>query len=172
MAGAHLDSVEAGPGINDNGRGTRADRVDGVCRRPVLPAAAGHRAVPDFGMIGSPNAAYFVYDGDDSDGVGAGPDPYGSAQIEQAFVDYLASIDVPPERTDFSGRSDYGPFIAVGISSGGLFTGVEGIKTEDRPPRGAVRRARRRPVLPPGLRQTSAIPTARRWTATVTPQHS
>jgi len=123
-------------------------------------------------MIGSPNAAYFVYDGDDSDGVGAGPDPYGSAQIEQAFVDYLASIDVRrSERTSAAGRTT-DRFIAVGISSGGLFTGVEGIKTEDRPPRGAVRRARRRPVLPPCVRQTSAIPTARRWTATVTPQHS
>jgi Zn-dependent M28 family amino/carboxypeptidase len=31
--------------------------------------------------------------------------------------------------TDFSGRSDYGPFIEVGIPSGGLFTGAEGINT-------------------------------------------
>jgi hypothetical protein len=29
-------------------------------------------------------------------------------------------------RRDFSGRSDYGPFIAVGIPSGGLFTGAAG----------------------------------------------
>ncbi|MBY8854321.1 M28 family peptidase, partial [Saccharothrix sp. MB29] len=43
----------------------------------------------NFDMIGSPNAGYFVYDGDDSDGVGAGAGPYGSAQIEKAFVDYL-----------------------------------------------------------------------------------
>ena len=27
------------------------------------------------------------------------------------------------------GRSDYGPFIAAGIPSGGLFTGAEGIKS-------------------------------------------
>jgi len=75
-------------------------------------------------MIGSLNAAYFVYDGDDSDGEGAGPDPVGSADIEQTFVDYLASIGVESEGTDVSGRSDYGPFIAVGIPSGGLFTGL------------------------------------------------
>jgi Zn-dependent M28 family amino/carboxypeptidase len=31
--------------------------------------------------------------------------------------------------TEFSGRSDYGPFIAVGIPAGGLFTGAEGVKT-------------------------------------------
>ena len=37
----------------------------------------------------------------------------------------------PYKGTDFSGRSDYGPFIAVGIPSGGLFTGAEGIKTAE-----------------------------------------
>ena len=36
---------------------------------------------------------------------------------------------LPFKGTDFTGRSDYGPFIAVGIPSGGLFTGAEGIKT-------------------------------------------
>ena len=36
---------------------------------------------------------------------------------------------LPFKGTDFSGRSDYGPFIAAGIPSGGLFTGAEGIKT-------------------------------------------
>ena len=29
-------------------------------------------------VIGSPNFVYFIYDGDDSDGVGAGPGPEGS----------------------------------------------------------------------------------------------
>ena len=32
---------------------------------------------------------------------------------------------------DFTGRSDYGPFIAAGIPAGGLFTGAEGIKTAE-----------------------------------------
>src|SRR4030067_3663882 len=36
---------------------------------------------------------------------------------------------LPFKGTDFSGRSDYGPFIAVGFPSGGLFTGAEGLKT-------------------------------------------
>ena len=35
----------------------------------------------------------------------------------------------PWSATDFDGRSDYGPFIAVGIPAGGIFTGAEGIKT-------------------------------------------
>ena len=81
-------------------------------------------------MIGSPNAGYFVYDGNNSDGTGAGPGPYGSAQIEKTFTDFFADrLDVPTEGTDFDGHSDYGEFIAQGIPAGGLFTGAEGVKT-------------------------------------------
>ena len=36
------------------------------------------------------------------------------------------------EPTAFDGRSDYGPFIDVGIPAGGLFTGAEGIKTAEQ----------------------------------------
>jgi Zn-dependent M28 family amino/carboxypeptidase len=81
-------------------------------------------------MIGSPNFVY-IYDGDDSDGVGAGAGPEGSAQIEALFESFYEGRGLPYKGTDFSGRSDYGPFIAVGIPSGGLFTGAEGIKTPE-----------------------------------------
>ncbi|GLW65172.1 aminopeptidase [Actinomadura rubrobrunea] len=83
----------------------------------------------NYDMIGSPNAGYFVYDGDDSDGVGAGPGPAGSAEIERVIQEYFAGIGVPTRGTDFDGRSDYGPFIRAGIPAGGTFTGAEGIKT-------------------------------------------
>lgn len=84
----------------------------------------------NFDMIASPNYGIFVYDGDDSDGVGAGPGPAGSAQLERDINEYLDRRGIPHEGTDFTGRSDYGPFIEVGIPSGGTFTGAEGIKTE------------------------------------------
>ncbi|MFI9150559.1 M28 family metallopeptidase [Streptomyces sp. NPDC053367] len=84
----------------------------------------------NFDMIASPNAAYFVFDGDDSDATGAGPGPEGSAQLEKGITDFLDSKGIPHEGTDFTGRSDYGPFIEVGIPAGGTFTGAEGIKTE------------------------------------------
>lgn len=160
MAGAHLDSVEEGPGINDNGSGTAA-LLETALRLGAWPDV--HNAVRfawwgaeeagllgskayvaalapqqrrdlalylNFDMVASPNAAYFAYDGDDSDHDGAGPGPAGSAAIEQAFVDYLSRRrHVPVEGTDFDGRSDYGPFIEAGIPSGGLFTGAEDIKT-------------------------------------------
>lgn len=158
MIGAHLDSVNAGPGIQDNGSGSAAilevaEQMSKV--KPVnkvrfvlwgaeesglvgsiyyvnnLPAAelAKIALYLNFDMIASPNFVYFVYDGDDSDGVGAGPGPTGSAQIENLFEAYYGRAGLPFKGTDFSGRSDYGPFIARGIPSGGLFTGAEGLKT-------------------------------------------
>ncbi|MBW4719630.1 M28 family metallopeptidase [Saccharothrix obliqua] len=160
FAGAHLDSVGVGPGINDNGTGSAglletalrlggSPRVHNAVRfgwwgaeeLGLLGSTAYVRSLTfeqqldialylNFDMIGSPNAAYFVYDGDDSDGVGAGPGPYGSGQIERAFVDYLTvEKRVQVEGTDFTGRSDYGEFIRQGIPAGGLFTGAEGVKT-------------------------------------------
>jgi Zn-dependent M28 family amino/carboxypeptidase len=160
MVGAHLDSVNAGPGINDNGSGSAAllevaEQMAKVKPKNTLRFAwwAAEESglvgstyyVNDltqeqqddialylnFDMIGSPNHVFFVYDGDDSDGVGAGPGPAGSAEIEEFFEGFYDSVGEPFKGTDFSGRSDYGPFIAVGIPSGGLFTGAEGIKTPD-----------------------------------------
>lgn len=88
----------------------------------------------NFDMLGSPNFVRFVYDGDGSDTPTAGPN--GSKNIEKVFLDYfeLSADDLAPlatEPTAFDGRSDYGPFIAVGIPAGGLFSGAEGFKTAE-----------------------------------------
>ena len=87
----------------------------------------------NFDMVGSPNFVRFVYDGDLSDSPpppsGA---PEGSAQIEELFLDYFADQGLATLPTAFDGRSDYGPFIEVGIPAGGLFTGAEGIKTAEQ----------------------------------------
>jgi len=160
MAGAHLDSVNAGPGINDNGSGSAsilevAEQMAKVKPRnkvrfawwgaeeanlvgstyyvnSLSPAEKDKITLYlNFDMVGSPNHVFFIYDGDDSDAVGAGPGPSGSAQIEKLFETYFTQVGKPFKGTDFSGRSDYGPFIAAGIPSGGLFTGAEGIKTAE-----------------------------------------
>ena len=95
-------------------------------------------AMLNFDMIASPNFVRFVYDGDLSDSEPPDPDaedggaPAGSAQIEQLFLDYFASQGLETEPTAFDGRSDYGPFIEVGIPAGGLFTGAEGIKSPEQ----------------------------------------
>ena len=83
----------------------------------------------NFDMVGSPNYVRFVYDGDGSDTELAGPP--GSDAIEKIFTDYFTSQGLASAPTEFSGRSDYGPFIAVDIPAGGLFTGAEGIKTAE-----------------------------------------
>jgi aminopeptidase Y len=158
VVGAHLDSVNAGPGINDNGSGSAAILEAAEQMAKVKPrnkvrfawwgaeesglvgstyyvnnlSEAERDQITlylNFDMVGSPNHVFFIYDGDNSDGVGAGPGPDGSAQIEKAFEWYFDSVGQPYKGTDFSGRSDYGPFIAAGIPAGGLFTGAEGIKT-------------------------------------------
>jgi aminopeptidase Y len=158
MVGAHLDSVNAGPGIQDNGSGSAAILEVAQQMAKVKPVNKVRFALwgaeesglvgstyyinnlsqeqrnkivlyLNFDMIGSPNHVFFIYDGDDSDGVGAGSGPAGSAQIEKLFEAYYTNRGIPFKGTDFTGRSDYGPFIAIGIPSGGLFTGAEGIKS-------------------------------------------
>ena len=158
MVGAHLDSVNAGPGLQDNGSGSAAILEVAQQMSKVKPrnkvrfalwgaeesglvgstyyvnnlAQADRDKIAlylNFDMIGSPNHVFFIYDGDDSDGVGAGPGPAGSEQIEDVFESFFTNAGIPYKGTDFSGRSDYGPFIAAGIPAGGLFTGAEGIKT-------------------------------------------
>lgn len=161
VVGAHLDSVPEGPGINDNGSGSAAllemalqlaemgvepvnqlrfawwgaeeaglhgsqAYVDSLSARDIKNIAVNL----NFDMIGSPNFVRFVYDGDGSATGTAGPN--GSGNIEQIFLDYFAGQGLPVEPTAFDGRSDYGPFIAMGIPAGGLFTGAEGIKTDEQ----------------------------------------
>ena len=81
-------------------------------------------------MMGSPNFARFVYDGDGTlDGEGGPP---GSDVIEEVFTDYFDRHRLASEPTPFDGRSDYFAFINVGIPAGGLFSGAEGIKTPEQ----------------------------------------
>jgi Zn-dependent M28 family amino/carboxypeptidase len=85
----------------------------------------------NFDMVASPNYVRFVYDGDGSDNLDIGPGPVGSDLIESLFNDYFKGRGLATEPTAFDGRSDYGPFIEVGIPAGGTFSGAEGIKTAE-----------------------------------------
>jgi hypothetical protein len=163
MAGAHLDSVTEGPGINDNGSGSAAlletalmmantkslntlrfawwaaeeqglvgsaDYVAGLPRDELDRIAL----YQNYDMVGSPNYIFMVYDADETtfpapEGVTIPP---GSEAIEDIYESYYTLIGEPYDDTEFSGRSDYEAFILAGIPSGGLFTGAEGIKTEEQ----------------------------------------
>jgi Zn-dependent M28 family amino/carboxypeptidase len=88
-------------------------------------------AMLNFDMLGSSNYARFVYDGDNSTntGIAKKSGPEGSGYIEKVFLDYFAKEQLATHPTAFDGRSDYGPFIEVGIPAGGLFSGAEGLKS-------------------------------------------
>ena len=163
MLGAHLDSVAEGPGINDNGSGSAAllelaqtlgssPKTNNAIRfgwwgaeeLGLIGSTKYVEKLPfqrqldiamylNFDMIGSPNAGYFVYDGNETLGQGPIPAPPGSAEIEQTFVSFFNDrLKVQTEDTEFDGRSDYEAFILKGIPAGGLFTGAEDIKTQDQ----------------------------------------
>jgi aminopeptidase S len=152
MFGAHLDSVAAGPGINDNGSGVATLLV--VSERlaempppertirfafwgaeengPFGSAAyvdqladddrAGIRAYLNFDMLGSPNFVRFVY----AEARAAS----GSEALTDLFADYFEGAGLAWEPIDLQGDTDHGPFIAAGIPTGGLFSGGIEPKTD------------------------------------------
>ena len=160
MAGAHLDSVTVGPGINDNGSGTSAlleiaeemaktrtnnkvrfawwgaeenglvGSIDWVVRQDELGELANVALYLNFDMIGSPNFVRFIYDGDNSDTGAPGDNPPGSGAIEKVFERYFRRL--PTEPTVVGDRSDHFAFAAFGIPVGGLFTGAEELKTPEQ----------------------------------------
>lgn len=157
VVGAHLDSVPEGPGINDNGTGVatllhlaevhaaRGPRPVGIrlafwaAEEVGLVGSLAHvdRLSDDdldltlgylnYDMVGSPNPARFVYDGDGSE-LGAPeslPIPAANTTIEAAYRDHFGALDLAVEPTPYDGRSDYLGFALVGVPTGGLFTGAE-----------------------------------------------
>jgi Zn-dependent M28 family amino/carboxypeptidase len=158
MAGAHLDSVPAGPGINDNGSGSAvllevAQQLGQLQPENTLRFAwwgaeeiglvGSTEWVNDqseeeldrialylnFDMVGSPNYVFMVYDANESSFVAPVDVPEGSEAIEATFESFYTWAGVPYDDTAFSGRSDYQAFINNGIPSSGLFTGAETPKT-------------------------------------------
>ncbi len=162
MAGAHLDSVQDGPGINDNGSGSAALLETALMMANVKPqntirfawwgaeedGLLGSQAYVDglsdaevdriamymnYDMVGSPNYVQMVYDADESS-FDVAPDfvPPGSTAIEDLYERYYTLIGEPYDDAEFSGRSDYEAFILEDIPSGGLFTGAEEPKTAEQ----------------------------------------
>ncbi|WEW59971.1 Leucyl aminopeptidase yscIV [Emydomyces testavorans] len=159
MLGSHSDSVDAGPGINDNGSGTIGIftiakalvnyRVNNAVRFAWWTAEefgllgseyyVAHlndaeirkiRLYLNFDMIGSPNYVNSIYDGDGSAYNMTGPP--GSGEIEHLFEKYFDEKGWPHVPSAFTGRSDYAAFIQKNIPSGGLFTGAEVVKTPEQ----------------------------------------
>jgi aminopeptidase S len=143
MAGAHLDSVDAGPGMNDDGSGVAAvlEVAEQLASRPLAGDAAlrvGFWAAEEIGLVGSRRyvdslsaaerrriRAYLNLDMVGSPGgrsaVYEGQGEEGRA-IEAELRKGLPP-DAPQER--LGGASDHASFAAVDIPVGGLFTGLD-----------------------------------------------
>jgi hypothetical protein len=149
VLGAHLDSVQAGAGINDDGSGTtlileiaRALESFGVKNKVRLCWWGAE----ELGLIGSKyytqhlnateannilaylnfdmvSRGYFgVFDGDGSSFNLSGA--AGSAAIEKLFVDDFTKKGINVTAARFTGGSDYQSFMNIGKPVGGLHTGT------------------------------------------------
>lgn len=135
MAGGHLDSVPAGPGLNDNGSGVAAllhiaerladedrplrfgfwgaEEIGLVgSRRYVTGLSRAERrriaAYVNLDMVGSPDSESEVYDGDRSIGTALRRHlPRGTGEVQ------------------LEGNSDHASFERSGIPVGGIFTGLD-----------------------------------------------
>jgi aminopeptidase S len=149
MAGAHLDSVSSGPGINDNGSGSA-----GVLETALAYAAGGQTprnrlrfgfwGAEELGLLGSkyyvnnlPAAErdkielYLNFDMIASPNPGYfvyNDNPAGNGARDD-LVAYFASKNVQTEFIDVQGRSDHAAFRSLGIPTAGTFSGAEGTKT-------------------------------------------
>ena len=157
MIGAHLDSVEDGPGIVDNGSGV-ASLLEIATQLGAAPSVQNKVRFAFFGdeesgaqgssgyveglsaadrkkiklylnvdMVASPNGGYFVQGGKGGDRETAGPP--GSARIGRVLADQLAKAGVTnPKIIEFVG-DDESAFVEAGIPVGGAENGDDGEKT-------------------------------------------
>jgi len=154
FAGAHSDSVLAGPGLNDNGSGAMTllevarQLANFEVRNAVRLAwwsaeelglkgslhytenlagveAAKIRMFLDYDMMASPNHKYEIYNSDDSE------NPAGSSALRDMYVAWYEKHGLNYTLQPFDGRSDYVGFVEIGVPSSGIDAGVEEIKTRE-----------------------------------------
>ncbi|HSO92349.1 MAG TPA: M20/M25/M40 family metallo-hydrolase [Arthrobacter sp.] len=159
VVGGHLDSVQKGPGINDNGSGVAAvletarwmketgikpanrvrfafwsaeeDDLDGSRHYIDELSAAEVRRTAVYLNVDIVASPNGVRSFHDGDGSDFGhAGPAGSQEIEDVFFRYFEENSLPAETTGFEGGSDYKPFVKAGIPSGGLFSGDVKSKTK------------------------------------------
>jgi len=151
-SGSHLDSVEEGPGINDDGSGS-ATNLEIALNMARLSIRLNYKVrfcwwgAEEYGLIGStyyvtslpPDQLNKIALNLNFDMIGSPNFIMGiyngtsggtaSGNIQSVFQQYFDCQQINTTLVPFDGRSDYGPFLAAGIPAGGLFTGAEVIKT-------------------------------------------
>lgn len=154
MLGGHSDSVEDGPGINDDGTGSLsvlevavqlakysvnncvrfawwAGEEEGLLGSEYYTSELSEtenlkiRLFMDYDMMASPNFAYQIYNATNA------ANPVGSEELRDLYIDFYEQNGLNYTLIPFDGRSDYVGFITNGIPGGGIATGAEGIKTDE-----------------------------------------
>ncbi|MCX2971416.1 MULTISPECIES: M28 family peptidase [Streptomyces] len=138
MAGAHLDSVTRGPGINDNGSGSAAVlevalEVSSADLRPEKRLRFGWWGAEELGLVGSQHYAQNL-----GSGQRAKIDAYlnfdmvgqkdvrrwgvysHDATISGLFKEYFADQSIPTFDIRWDGSSDHSSFSRYGITVGGI----------------------------------------------------
>ena len=86
----------------------------------------------NYDMLGSPNYFFGIYDGRTAKNDTPAQALLGSNKITDLYKEWFIQQNLPWDYTDFSGRSDYGTFLAEGIVAGGLFSGADDTKTKEQ----------------------------------------
>jgi Zn-dependent M28 family amino/carboxypeptidase len=161
LAGAHLDSVPAGAGINDDGSGTSwqlelAEQLGKAGTPPRTKIRFMWFGGGEDGQVGSQYYAAHLSQAEadrimvmiDTDMIaspnyvrlvydGNGDEfgsagPAGSDNVEEVFKRYFWERGMATLPQAFDGRSDYVGFINRGIPAGGIFAGAEVPKTAEQ----------------------------------------
>ncbi|RZS39279.1 aminopeptidase S [Herbihabitans rhizosphaerae] len=155
MAGAHLDSVTRGPGINDDGSGSAGllEVALAVANEQFTPAKHvrfGWWGAEELGLIGSSHYVQKLPSGDKDkiksylnfDMIGS-PNPgyfvysgeghpTGSDDLRKVLQEGLSSKGVEAQPVRKGSVSDHAPFSRAGIPISGLFTGTDNEMTAEQ----------------------------------------
>ncbi|MGN0064288.1 MAG: M20/M25/M40 family metallo-hydrolase [Nocardioides sp.] len=149
MTGAHLDSISAGPGINDNGTGSAAVLEAALTwaeqgRTPRNKLRFAFWGAEEQGLLGSNHymrnlataekdkiEVYLNFDmlGSVNPGYFVYDDNAAGDGVRDQITAYYDSKSIAWEYIDVQGRSDHASFRSYGIPTGGIFSGAEGTKT-------------------------------------------
>ncbi|MFE1194029.1 M28 family peptidase [Streptomyces olivaceoviridis] len=159
VMGAHIDSVDTTPGMNDNAAASAMLLETAVQMAPYWKHVKNRVrfawwAAEEKGISGS---QYYVDQLNEADRSGTalylnlemigspnflrqvyngqtadGPGPAGSDRISGLIGGYFADRGLPTAGLVLDGRSDHSPFIAAGIPAGGVNAGSDAVKTPEQ----------------------------------------
>lgn len=148
MFGAHLDGVEAGPGLNDNGSGSAVLLANAVAYKkagtqPATTVRFAFWGAEELGLIGSAHYVDNLPEADRSKITGyvnydmmaaknAGYFHYGTGSTADDLVAAYKEEGVETEPTDIDGRSDHASFEQYGIPTAGIFSGMDDAMSQEQ----------------------------------------